>query len=399
MTKAEMIQQYEAPNLDNDLGRLTAEQIADQQRFASRANAAADFVRRNGLPAGYVESVKEINDILKENAAGAINIEDTYVLDTEVNKTIWDSDVFSQMGLPSFVMSKPRFKVKDYLTTSMEWPRFTTKFRNPQFIQLSDDHGFTNGIGLQMGISIPFTEIVESSGALWSPRAIMMQEAATKMGLQKSRRGFLGDNCQNAYWDDGTSATRGITGLFNYGSVQSHHAGDGDAIITTQGDIEVGLRNAFTNLKKVYQPGKFYIVSTSGFASEMFIHRDTYTQTLDSVRNKEIISIINKYAKGGQWGGWWVTEQLYNTTPAVGKQQIMLFKSSPSLIRRLYVYPQQTLPMLNKMYERDIQENMIFGDILQIKKVDTTNNAVPITVDADCTSATTGFIPDGTRIF
>jgi len=390
---------FEAPNIDNDLGRLTAEQINKQQKFTYHANAAADYVRRNGFPAGYIESKVEIDKLLLKNNAGPINLEDLYALDTAINRTLYDSDVFSQMGLPSFIMSKPRFEVKDYLVQSKEWPRFTTQYRNPQFINLDESHGFSNGVGLQMGISIPFTEIVESSGALWSPRAIMMQECATKLGLQKSRRGFLGDDIKNAYWDDGSTATRGITGLFNYASVQSHHAGDGDGVVTTQGDIEIGLRNAFTNLKKVYHPGKYYIVSTSGFASEMFIHRDTYTQTLDSVRNKEIISIIQKYAKDGQWGGWWVTEQLYKGTPAVGQQQIMLFKSSPSLLRRLYVYPQQTLPMLNKMYERDIQENMIFGDILQIKQVDTTNNAVPITVDDTCTSTTTGFIPDGLRIF
>jgi hypothetical protein len=58
------------------------------------------------------------------------------------------------------------------------------------------------------------------------------------------------------------------------------------------------------------------------------------------------------------------------------------------------------LPMLNKTYERDLQENMIFADALQIKKVDTTNNAVPL---VKCSSSavvadTVGFIPDGTRI-
>jgi len=390
---------FEAPNEDNDLGRLTKEQITAQQKFTYHANAAADYVRRNGFPAGYIESAEEINELLKKNAAGAINLEDLYALDTAINQTIYDTDVFSQMGLPSFVMSKPRFDVKDYLVESLENPRFTTQFRQPVFLHLKESSQMTKGLGIHLGISIPFTEIVESSGALWSPRAIMMQEVAARMGLQKSRRGFLGDSCKDAYWDDGSTATRGITGLFNYASVQSHNAGDGDAVITSQGDIEIGLRNAFTNLKKVYQPGKYYIVSTSGFASEMFIHRDTYTQTLDSVRNKEIISTINNYARDGQWGGWWVTEQLYAGTPAVGQQQIMVFKASPSLIRRLYVYPQQTLPMMNKLYEKDIQENMIFGDILQIKKVDTTNNAVPITVDDTCTSTTTGFIPDGTRIF
>jgi len=391
---------FEAPNLENDLGRLTKEQIEKQQKFAFHANAAADYVRRNGFPSGYIESKKVYDEIFeKNNAATAINLEDLYALDTAINQTIYDTDVFSQMGLPSFVMSKPRFMVKDYLVASKEWPRFTTQYRNPVFIHLDESHQFTNGVGMHLGISIPFTEIVESSGALWSPRAIMMQELAAKFGLQKSRRGFLGDSCLNAYWDDGSTATRGITGLFNYGSVQSHNAGDGDAVVTAQGDIEVGIRNAFTNLKKVYQPGKFYVVSTSGFASEMFIHRDSYQQQLDSVRNKELLSIINKYARDGQWGGWYVTDQLYNGSIDTTHQQVMVFKSSPSLIRRLYVYPQQTLPMMNKMYEKDIQENMIFGDILQIKKVDTTNNAVPITVDTDCTSTTTGFIPDGTRIF
>jgi len=65
---------------------------------------------------------------------------------------------------------------------------------------------------------------------------------------------------------------------------------------------------------------------------------------------------------------------------------------------RHLVYPQQAISMADKEYENNVRENHIFGDIIQVKKVDTTNNAVPITIAADVTTSTTGFIPDGMRI-
>jgi hypothetical protein len=65
-------------------------------------------------------------------------------------------------------------------------------------------------------------------------------------------------------------------------------------------------------------------------------------------------------------------------------------------MHRKYVYPQQVLPMLDKTYPNDVRENHIFGDIIQVKKIDTTNNANPITIAADVTSTTTGdFVPFG----
>jgi len=391
---------FEAPTYENDLGRLTKEQIDNQIKFVNRANAAYDYVRRNGFPAGYDETIRIYNQVFKENNAGTINLEDVYALDHAIARTIWDNDLFSQLDLPTNVMSKPRFEIKDYLVQSEEWPRFSRQFRNPVFIRLKETHQFTNGVGLHLGISIPFTEIRESQGALWGPQEIMMQELAAKFGLQKSRWGFLGTSCVNAYADDGSDASGfGITGLFNYANNQTFEAGiGGDDIVTDQGDIEYTLRVGLTDLKKVYQAGKYIIVSTSGIASQMFLERDTYQQKMDSERVKETLSIITKYAKNGTWGGWYVTDQLYKGTPAVDKQQMMIMKVAPSLMNVHIVYPQQMLPMANKLYENDIQENMIFGRILQIKKVDTTNNAIPITVAADITADTTGFIPNGTRI-
>jgi len=395
----ENMQHFEAPTIDNDLGRLTAKQIRQQVKFTNVANARYDYVRRNGFPVGYKETAEEYKKAYKKQNAGPINLEDVYALDSAVSQTIWDNDIFSQIGIPTHVMNKPRFQIKDYLAQSNEWPRFSTQFRSPVFMHLKESSQFSNGMGMHLGISIPFTEIRESQGALWGPREIMMQELSAKFGLHKSRRGFLGDSCANAYWDDGSTATRGITGLFNHASNQTFEAGIGlDDIVTDPGDMEATIRTGLTDLKKTYQAGKYVIASTSGFASQMFLERDTYQQQLDSVRVKEIMSIITKYAKAGTWGGWYCTEQLYNGTPHEDHQQMMIMKVSPSLMNRHLVYPQQMMPMANKNYEADIQENMIFGDILQVKKVDTTNNAFPITIAASVTADTTGFIPDGIRI-
>ena len=391
------LKHFEAPSIDTDLGRLNAEQIDAQIKFTDSANAAYAYVRKNGFPEGY-EDAKQFYDKNIKNAD--VNLEELYALDQTVSRTIWDADVFSQMGIPTSVQAVPKFAIKDYLVQSNEWPRFTENFSNPIFIHLKHSHAFTNGIGIHMGISIPFTEIAESAGALWGPQAIMPQELGAKMGLQKSRRGFLGTSCLNAFGDDGSDASSyGIEGLFNHTGNQTFESGAaGDDDAKSAGDIEIDVRVALTDLKKVYQPGQFYIVSTSGYASEMYLHRDTYQQELDSTRVKEVLSIVRDLQRAGQWGGWWVTEQLYAGTPGVANQQCMVFKSSPSLMMRHLIYPQQTLSMANKKYENDVQENHIFADAIQIKNVDTTNNAVPITIAADITCSTTGFIPDGTRI-
>lgn len=394
---------FAGPNAESDTAyaRLNSKDQAAMDKFVSRANHAYAWTRKNGLPAGYDESAKIYNEFLRKNGnAGTINLEDLYALDSTISETIWDADVFSKLGIPSGVMAKPRFEIKDYLVQSEEWPRFSKEFRNPAFMRLKETSQFTNGIGLHLGISIPFTELNESQGALWSPQAMLMQELAAKFGLMKSRRGFLGSSCANATGDDGSDAsTYGITGLFNYASIQACHAGiGGDGNIQDQGDLEFTLRTMFTLIKKVYQPGKYVIVSTSGAASHLFYERDTYQQQLDLQRVKEFLSHIGVTQSGGI--EWWVTEQLTASTPAAATQHILLMKVAPSLIRRHIIYPQQMLPMLNKTYERDLQENMIFADALQIKKVDTTNNAVPL---VKCSSSavvadTVGFIPDGTRI-
>ncbi len=393
-------ERFEAPTIENDLGRLNEKQIREQSKFVNRANAAYNYISNFGAPPGYSDSLEVYNEISKKNSAGAINFEDLYALDQAISQTVWDSDTFGKLGIPTSTQSVPKFSMKDYLVQSEEWPKFTTKFRNPTFIRLKESSGWSNGVGLHLGISIPFTEIRESQGALWGPQSIMLQELSAKMGIMKSRRGFLGTSCKGAFGDDGsTAAGLGITGLFNASGNQTFETGAaGDDDSSDAGDIEVDLRIMLTDMKKVYQPGKYYIVSTSGYASEPYLHRDTYQQRLDIERDKEILKIITEFQRAGQWGGWWVTDQLYAGTVDSTHQQVMIMKAAPSLINRKIIYPNQMLPMANKDYESDIQENMIFADMIQVKTLDTTNNAVPISIAADVTTTGTGFIPEGTRV-
>jgi hypothetical protein len=154
-------------------------------------------------------------------------------------------------------------------------------------------------------------------------------------------------------------------------------------------------------MKKVYHPGKYVIVSTSGVASEPFLHRDTYQQVLDWSRCKEILGIIQNLQKNNQWGGWWVDDEMVKGAAsdlANTEGAMMIMKVGPANMNRLYVYPQQTLAMANKLYENDIQQNTIFGDIFQVNQKNTTYNAYPIAVESGITSTGTGFIPNGTRI-
>ena len=400
---------FEGATMDNDYGRLSKEEIERSQKFASRANAAKDWVRVNGIPAGYQESIDVYKAVFGKSRTNApINFEDLYALDQAVSRTIWDVDTFSQIGLPTSMVDKPgRWQLKDYLVQSEanDTPNFTKTFRNPRFIRMKESSQFTDGVGLQLGISIPFTDIIESEGALWQPQAILMQELAARFGLQKSRRGWLGTDCLGAMGDDGSDAsTYGIKGLFNAAGVQQCAIGaTSDNDVTAQGDIEQMVRQLLVYLKKCYQPGKYILVTTCGIASEMFLHRDTYQQRFDSERVKELLSIMEPLQRNGLGFEWYATDQLVAAAPTTSNQKVMLIKAAPSLIQRKIVYNTQMLPMANKLYEQDIQENMIFGDIIQVKKVDTTNNAFPIVVayasaSTNCTATSVGFIPDGTRI-
>lgn len=385
---------FEGPNLDNDsiYENMSFSQQLYMDNFVEVCNMAKWDAKHNGIPQYYAPRMRYYANFLRrENAP--INMEDLYALDTAISYTVWMVDVTNKIPLPTKMSTRnggKRWELKDYLVQSEEYPKFSRQFQEPKFIRIKESSAFTNMIGLYLGVSIPFTEIEESRGGLWSPESVMMQELATKMGLQRGRTRLLGTACKNAKFDDSSTADQfGITGLFNYASIQAFNAGNGDQVVTTAGDVEYGLkRNALPLFKTVYKPGEMIIISTSGYATEPFIHRDTYQQELDIHRLKEIVGpgkLINR---------WICTDELYASTPSATEQQVMLLKNTGD-ISWVDVYPMQTIPSNTKLYEGDIVNVMLWGGGVQYKTIDTTENAVPAAADTSVDASSTGMFPEG----
>jgi hypothetical protein len=254
------------------------------------------------------------------------------------------------------------------------------------------------GIGIYLGMSMSFTELAESQGALWSPQAFMQSQLGQKFGLTKSRRFFLGSSYYQAAQDDGEDgADLGITGLYNATGIQTCKLGVGDNDVTSDGDIEAGLKTALALFDKLYVPHRKVLISTRGYAAEGMdpSHRDTYTGVTDFER------VCQTFFDTGILTDWIVTDQLVvpatGTVPAVNEQCALVIGIGESTVQESIVYPTQTLPINQKMYVGDLAEVTIFGNIIYYPKADTTNNVFPaVKADGAITSTATGaWIPQG----
>jgi hypothetical protein len=394
----ENLAHFEGPTIENDawFKRLDDKSRNGMEQFVNRANAFYAQAKRDGLPWWYkptIDAYRENEHQFRGNSGdGMVNYEAVYALDATTAQTIWTSNTFRKLGLPTMVMEKPRWALKHYLLQSENWPAFTKSWQNPHFISMKDTPYFDNGIGLGIGLSMSWTEIRMSGGALWSPQAYMAQEAATKMGVQESRRGFLGALIHNAQADDGgAAAASGITGLFNDANVQTQAIGSTHDVSAT-GYIEAALYLFLGKLKKCYRPGEMTVVSTSGVASNLFRVRDSTVDLMDLTRVRTLFQsgIVNR---------WIVSDHLFAAeSPANTQQQMMMFKNDGS-IRHQIIFPNQVLPMTDKKFAADLRECFVFADMIQVQRVDSTYNAVPIVKNSsNLTTTDTGFIPEGTDI-
>jgi hypothetical protein len=384
------LQHFEGINPDNDtiFHKLSPEERDVHNTFVSRANKFYADARLKGIPAyaqSYIDEVKKV--ALSENRTNApINYEAIYSLRSAYGETIYDSDISALIGVPSYTLPVPKWEIKDYLLGSFGWPVFTRKFRVKKYTTLKESSQFNRGLGMALGMSMSFTELAESGGALWSPQAVLQGLNAQKFGLHKSRRFFLGGGIWNACQDDGEDAADlGITGLFNDANLQTAQFGAGDEDVTADGDIEYGLETALADLDKVYAPHKKVLISTRGYAVESMLaaHRDGYTGVTDFER------ILQKFFDTGIISDWIVTDQISKgaaVTPAVAEQRAGIFCIGEATVAEHVIYPVQTLPVNTKMYDGDLAEMTIFANTIAFNKADTTDNAFPGTV---CTGVIT----------
>ncbi len=392
------LQHFEGLNPDNDtlFHRLTTDEKDSHAKFVNRANSAYATARKAGLPEWFKPYMDEVKTLNRKNAP--INFEALYALRTSFGETIWDNDISALIGVPSGPLPNPRWDVKDYTLSSFEWPRLSRSFRNPTFIHMNETSQMNHGIGIYLGMSMSFTELAESGGGLWSPQAVLQNQLAQKFGLVKSRRFFLGSSYWQAAQDDGEDgADLGITGFYNASGIQTCKIGVGDNEVTADGDIEygieVGLLPAFS---KVYTPHKKVLISTRGYAAESMLqgHRDTYGIS-------DFEHVCKKFFDTGIISDWIVTDQLIvgaAVLPAAAAEQCaMLVGVGEGTMREDIVYPTQTLPFNQKIFNDDLAEVTIFGNITYYLKADTTNNAFPACkADAVGTSTGTGaWLPQG----
>ena len=387
------LQHFEGPNADQDTiyKRMTDDQQASYGKYVDRVNSAYAYARKNGIPQDYLNAHKEMKDVFRANTNVEINMEELYALDAGYTKTIWDMDLYSQLGVPSSPMAHPRWQSKGYRVTAYEQPRATKEFNNPRFFRLGQADGFSDGFGIYIGVAMSWQTIRESGGGLWDPLAVLNQQGAEKMGLMKSRVGFRGYDAYGLKGDDGqTPSYVSATGLLNHSSSQTFQGGiDNDEVLTDTGDVHRTIQNALTLFSKLYAPHKTVLITTRGVLAETLIedNRDTYAQKTDLHRIKET------FFDTGMIDGWMVTDQCANATevPAVAEQQLYLVGIGPQCQHDVLPYPLQKLTLNDKKYANDYREVMIWGRIMEYKQADTTNNDFPLgAVAGACTTEFTG---------
>jgi len=184
--------------------------------------------------------------------------------------------------------------------------------------------------------------------------------------------------------------------LLNDANVQAFTSGDLtnlDANVSADNEVNDSIWTALGLTNKIYQPHKKYLITTRGVAAETLLesHRDTYAQKLDLHRIRE------KYFDTGILSGWLVSDQMLNAAAGTtSTQMIALACIGPSLVKKHYIYPQQTLSMNDKKFAGDYRECMIFAQAIQYMNVDTSNNAFPLIIDDSITTTTDGSqIPEG----
>jgi hypothetical protein len=371
--------QFMSENAGPWYDKLADEEKGKIAKSVSRLNAHLDHVKRNGLPASYHGVGEKMAKRLNANPS-YLTDEAVYALDNVIAMTVEDQnmygDVVREVTTPQ---AGTKWYTKSYkldevdVNSAKQYPHPDTKFRDVVTFGLGVEPEIQEGMGFSIGYTLPWTEIAESAGSIYSPEFYYALKAAERMGVIIDENGFLGGLGQHMYSDFG------LRGLINHASIQSFTASN----LTTYGNVRLSLWNALGDLKSQYAPGTIKLVCSSGFASQMFYNRFGYTDVAEfvSIRNELAPYIPEAY----------VDDRIIGATPSNSNQVAALVKIGRTLQSRKLVYPLQSKPRMDKMYQEDVSEVLIHGDIL----AQYGNSPFPVTVATTLTTTDTGFIPNG----
>jgi hypothetical protein len=371
---------FDIDSADQFYRNLKKEEQVKFQGFVNRLNRIANIGRRNGLPARYRGMAKKIKS--RTNASQAMMDEQYYALDSTIVRTLYSADVFAQMlSGQGVTTSANSWEVKNYrLLEDSIMPELDKSFRNPPLITLGLDSNYTQGLGSAISYEIPWTEIAQTRGGIYSPDFYYAMVAAERMGRFLDYLGWHGSASALVSADNA-----GIKGLVNSAGAAANTFSA--ATLTTFGNVRTALMNAMAALVNVYQPGKLVLITTRGIATQALINMNAYNNVTE-------LELIKRDLMGpGKIAEWWVSDRIYNsaTAPTNSQQAMVLCKFGPTLQKNSVVYPLQTKPMLDKKYSEDIKEAILYGNVLTQYNV----ASWPVATAASLTTTNAGIVQDG----
>lgn len=356
----------------------------EQIRFNAFMESLAN--PRVQLPDRYHGAAQRLNKAFRLQANPMpIADEQLYLMDQQIVRTYYDTNIGSQiLASVTDYMPNPRWTSEHYTVSGDSWPEFsrgpTNAFRTFGELKLGVEPTLVKGVGGAVKWDLPFTLLREGVDGVYDPDYWHSFKAGELLGKFWDERLCLGTAGEN------TSGDIGVTGLHNYSGLATQATGaDGDNDLTAAGDIDFTIRVLLQNLQTVYEPGNNIIVSTSGPATEVFLHDSSYTD------RSEYEIIKKKYFDSGLVSAWYVDNNIEADANAVGTGRIMMLRLGRSTVRRLIAYPLQKKPMIvGRQFEEDVSYAIIIADVFKYY-----NASAGVINSGDQTTTSAGIVQNG----
>jgi hypothetical protein len=373
--------QFMAENAGPTYDRLDDKEKAFIEKGVNRANAVLNHLKVHGLPKQYHGAGKRVAERVNANPS-YLTDEAIYALDNVIAMTVEDQNMYGDLmsAVTTPQTGGARWQNKSYKLDELDvnnartYPHPDKTFQDVVSFGLGVEPETVEGTGFSIGYTIPWTEIAESAGSIYSPEFYYALKAAERMGVIIDENGWLGGAGLHMHHD--TS----VKGLLNQSSIQSFTSTG----LTSFGGLRTALQNGLIDLKTQFNDGFIALVMTSGLASQMMNgNRHAYSDDPEVVSIRKAFPMIQRA---------YVSDRIQVTAaPTNTTQRWALVKIGRTLQSRKIVYPLQSKPRQDKKYAEDVSEVLIHGDILACYG----QSPFPVTVSDTLTTTDAGYIPNG----
>ena len=365
----------------------------EQLRFNAFASRFAKSYDGHGhIPPEYKNIVRQNNKTWNSTRLNAdpslMTDESTYEVIQYLARTWYEQQPMAQVLAPvTTTLTKPAWMIKWYTVNDAEYPEFTaggpSAFRGVEAFHLGLEPSTSSGVGAALRYDISWTLRKEANG-IYDPEQWHQLEGMKKFGVLWDERLCLGTACEH------TSGDLGITGLYNATGLLTEPVGIGtDNDLTATGDVDAMIYQFLGDMRTFKEPGYNVLVTTSGIASEVFLHDATTDRT-------EYEKLYNKWFASGMVGRWVVDDNIYSGTPGTATQYAMMFRLSEHSLRRVIAYPFQKKPIANVEFSDDIAFLFLTADILTFTNTSSAKGTYArLSASANVVTTVAGFVRNG----